>query len=429
MRLTHIITSLDTGGAEIMLVKLAAQLRGRYEQQVISLLPSGPIAPKLEALGVPVTSLELDARRPNPLAVATLVRCLRQSRAEVVQTWMYHADLLGGAAAWFAGRHVTWGVRNGTPPARAFGVPVIWGLHHGTPLAGPARGVPAAGAAGVGQAYDCLSPRTALVVRTCARLSPWLPKRIVCCSQSAAERHVALGYDARKLVVIPNGFDVQRFRPDTARRADVRDELGLARNTPLVGLIARFHEQKDLPTFFKAVATLHGQRPDVHFLVAGRGLDDGNQALARMRRDSGVGDVVHLLGERSDVPRLMAGLDLATLTSRDEAFPNVLGEAMACGVPCVATDVGDCRLILGDTGKVLPTCDAGGIADAWLQLLSLGDEAKAALNVAARERVTTRFAIDVVADRYAAVYAEVAAAAGASSPRCSALGTGSPRSR
>lgn len=371
MKIVHIITGLSTGGAEMMLLRLVERLRGEFHQHVISLTGHGPVGEKIASLSVPVEMLGLSRGLPNPLVLPKLAWRIRRLRPTVVQTWMYHADLLGGLAARLGGvQALAWNIRNNNPGK--------------------------------------IRPRTRWVVALCARLSWHVPARIVSCSWAAVDTHVALGYDPARFVVIPNGFDLTRFKPDESARRSVRDELGIPENAPIVGLIARFDPQKNHAIFFAAAGLLHRRRPDVHFLLAGRGVDSANREIARWVQEAGTGAVTHLLGERHDIPRIMAALDIASLSSWSEAFPNVLAEAMACGVPCVSTDVGDAAVIVGDTGRIVPKNDPVALARAWEELLSLHFWQRRSLGERARRRIAEHFEIGLIAERYAALYRELA---------------------
>ncbi len=360
----------------MMLLRLVDRLQDVFDQEVVSLTNSGPVGERIAALGVPVRMLGMRRGVPNPLAVVRLAGMIRRFGPDVVQTWMYHADLVGGLAARLAGmRAVAWNIRNNELGAEESS----WWIRQ--------------------------------VVTACARLSRHIPARIVCCSHAAMRTHVALGYEPSRFVVLPNGFDLDRFRPDAGARTRVREELGISKRTPLIGLVARFHPQKNHALFFSAAALLHARRPDVHFVLAGRGVDPQNEQMACWIRDAGIEKVAHLLGERDDVPHLTAALDISTSSSSwGEAFPNVLGEAMACCVPCVATDVGDAALIVGDTGRTVPRNNPEALARAWEELLSLPEEERRALGRAARARICEHFDMNAVAERYAALYRELAAA-------------------
>lgn len=376
MRLTVVTTGLRTGGAETMLLKLLGAARSRVEAEVVSLTTEGAVGPRIAALGVPVRALAMRGGLDAPGAVVRLARELRRSRPDVVQTWMYHADLIGGLAA------------------RRAGVPAVWGLRQSNldPVHSPRR--------------------TIWTARACARLSHRVPARIACCSEASRRVHAALGYDEARMVVIPNGFDAEAFRPDASARASVRRELGLLGDAPLVGLVGRFDPQKDHGTFLRAAGLLRARWPEARFVLCGDGVTADNAALAAGAREAGVLGSCHFLGPRGDMPRLQAAFDVAALSSAyGEGFPNVVGEAMACGVPCVVTDIGDSAEIVGPTGRVVPPRDPRALAEAMDEVLSLGPEKRRELGALARQRVVQRYTLAEVARRYEALWEEVACAA------------------
>ena len=375
MNLTFIITGLSTGGAEMMLLKLLERLDpDRFSPHVISLTSLGEIGPRIQALGIPVEALGMQPGWIlNPITFARLVQRLKALKPDIVHTWMYHADLLGGLAA------------------RIARVPAIaWNIRHSE--------LP----------YDKSKWSTRAVGHLCALLSPWVPDQIVSNSQAGKNIHINMGYDSGRFVIIPNGFNLKLFNSDPASRYAVRLELGLTENTALIGLIARFDPQKNHQGFLEAASQLHQQRPDVHFLLAGSGIEDSNPAIWKWVQRYGIAEVTHLLGLRQDIPRLTAGLDIASSSSSyGEAFPNVVGEAMACGIPCVVTDVGDSAYIVGDTGRVVAPGDITGLAAAWAQLLALPECERRALGERARARVAEHFEIGVIVKRYETFYEEL----------------------
>jgi glycosyltransferase involved in cell wall biosynthesis len=369
-RVMHVITTLTTGGAEVMLLRLLSRMdRNVFEAEVVCLASPGRVGEQIRALGIPVHSLEMNPGRPDPRVVLRLARLIRARRPEIVQTWMYHADLIGGVAARLAGRsEVVWGIHNSTLPRTT-------------------------------------KRSTRLVVAALSRLSHRVPRRIVACAAVAREVHRKLGYDDARMVTIPNGFDMESYRPDPAARRSVREELGLAVGTRLIGLVARFHPQKDHRNFVRAAGELHKAMPGVHFVLCGDGVDAANLELAGWIREAGVVERVHPLGPRDDTPRIMASLDLlCSSSSFGEAFPLVVGEAMASGVPCVVTDIGDSALLVGDTGAVVPPRDPVALASAWRDLLGLGATARASLGARARERIASRYSLEEITRRYEDLY-------------------------
>ena len=373
MRIVFIITGLSTGGAEIMLLKVLERLdRQRFAPHVISLTTLGELAPRIAALDIPVEAVGLKPGLLSPSGFFRLVRLLKRMNPDVVHTWMYHADLLGGLAARLAGiSAVGWCIRNSNLDK------------------------------------DNTKLSTRAVVSLCAFISKWVPSRILSCSEKARKAHVECGYAAEKMLVVPNGFDLIRFKPDDDARKMVRIELGLEVDTPLVGLIGRFHPHKNHAGFLEAAGLLHRHMPQVHFVLAGHGVDIGNEALMKAITRAGVTANTHLLGLRHDMPELMAALDVLASSSSGEAFPNVLGEAMACGVPCAVTDVGDSAYVIGDTGSVVSPGDMPGLSASLEDLLTLPRIKKIALGERARARVMKHFEIGNVVRQYEAYYDEL----------------------
>lgn len=373
MKIVFITTSLTTGGAELMLHKLMQQFDRRHiEPIVISLRSKGEVGPNIEALGIPVFALGMTPGLSALACLPALVRILRRIKPDLVQTWMHHADLLGGLAARIAGcRRVVWGVRQSNLSAEN-------------------------------------SKRSSrMVLRACVYLSSWVPVKILSCSKKAQAVHAAIGYPADKMHVIPNGFNLDRFRPEASARQSVRDELRLAAGTVLVGLMGRFDPQKNHAGFIEAAAQVHALLPDVHFVLAGSNIDADNATLWALIQANRLEAHVHLLGQRDDMPRLMAALDVLASSSFAEGFPNVLGEAMACAVPCVVTDVGDSAEIVGETGRVVPVGDMNGLAQQIMTLLCLPQDELVALGCLARKRVAMNYEIGHVARLYQAFYERI----------------------
>ena len=317
MRIIHIISNLDDGGAEAVLYRLCcADIQ--HQHTVVSLMDQGKYGPLLREIGVAVQCLEMPRGRMTLKGLFFLWRWLRRIRPDVVQTWMYHADLVGGVMARLAG-------------VRA----VFWGIRHSDLELGKNRRL------------------TIMVARICAWLSKGVPRRIVCCAHKAAEVHVALGYDAKKFVVIPNGYDLSVFQPNPAAGKRLREALNVPAIVPLIGMVGRFNPQKDHAGLIAALGRAAASGQNFHCILVGTGMEERNADLQGWIAAAGLTERIGLLGRRNDIPAIMNALDVHVLSSSfGEAFPNVLAEAMACGTPCVTTDVGDAALIVGDTGWV-----------------------------------------------------------------------------
>lgn len=375
IRVVHIITTLSVGGAETALYRLLANSdRNAFQSVVITLAEADAVAKQISDLGIEVISLGMRRGVPNPMALVRLLRHLRQLRPHVVQSWMYHADLLTTVAFKLA---------------RAPKLKLVWNIRCSAMTANPRRPLK--------------------IVRLLARLSR-IPAAVVANSRSGRDYHIVCGYAPRRWELIPNGFDLDEFCDDPNGITSVRAELGLGPGAPLIGLMARFHEVKDHRTFLNAARLLVERRPDAKFLLAGRGVTPENTALAKWIDELNLADRVCLLGERDDIHRLTRALDVASLTSSfGEGFSNVVGEAMACGVPSAVTDIGDARWIVGDTGRVVAPRDPAALAAAWEELLSLSPEERRDLGERARRRIAEHFSLRTMTAAYESLYSEIAA--------------------
>jgi glycosyltransferase involved in cell wall biosynthesis len=369
-KIVHIINSLEFGGAEMMLANLLARSdRGRFDPVVVLLIADLTLADRIERLGVPIRVVGMKPGIPDPRGILSLVRLLRQEKPRLVQTWMDHSNLIGGIATRLAGP-----------------TPLVWGIHHSNHVPG----------------YTKRS--TLWTVAACARLSRSVPTRVVCCSEHARATYERRGFAPAKMTVIPNGFDTDAYRPDPSARLAVRRELGVEPETPLIGLVARFDPLKDHLNFLRAGGLLKDRHPEAHLLLCGEGVDGGNRVLTETVESLGLVGRCHLLGPRRDIPRIQASLDIAASSSFSEAFPLAVGEAMACGTPCVVTDVGDSALMVGETGRVVPARDHAALAGALGDVLDLPPTERRAMGDAARRRTLELFDLSAVTKRYEDVY-------------------------
>jgi glycosyltransferase involved in cell wall biosynthesis len=373
IRIVHVINDLTVGGAEMMLYKLLSRMdRSRYEPVVISLIGGGGLRESIEGLGVPVYGLEMKPPAPTPASLWRLRRLMCRLDPDLIQGWMYHGSLAAQfASVGFHGRAATlWNIRQS-----------VYSLGHE-------------------------KSATALVIRLCAHLSE-RPAVIIYNSRTSAAQHGALGYHGRRAHVIHNGFDTAVFSPSAEARASVRAELGVAAESLLIGLVGRYHPAKDHANFLRGAAALRESHADARFVLSGRGVHQGNEALCELIGQLGLDGRVQLLGERQDIPRLMASFDIAVSSSFEEGFPNVVGEAMSCGVPCVVTDVSDLPWVVGETGRVVPPRNPSALADGLKDLIALGREGRRRLGQAARARVTEFFELELIVGKYEAMYEDI----------------------
>jgi glycosyltransferase involved in cell wall biosynthesis len=357
----------------MMLCKLlSAPELSTFRHCVLSLSDKGILGRKLESLGVGVHVAGFQRRWISPRAIGAFFKLVRHLQPDLVQGWMYHGNLAAVLAAGFAGNEPR----------------VCWNIRHSP--------------------YDLKTEKrgTAATIRLGALLSGF-PKRIIYNSQASAELHTALGYRNSRQEIIPNGFDLDLFKAEPEQRRRLRRELELEDSALLIGLIARFHPVKAHRLFLHAAGLLCGEFPQLHFLLVGPSGEAAFKTLGEWIQDEGLQGRVHLLGERQDVFSVVAGLDIVTSCSFAEAFPNVIGEAMACEVPCVVTDVGDCAFLVGDTGVVVPPSDPAALAEGWARLIRMGHDGRRQLGKAARNRVASEFSLPAIAGRYHNLYQEI----------------------
>jgi glycosyltransferase involved in cell wall biosynthesis len=366
----HVITDLDRGGAESVLYRFLNKTSTDVQQRhvVVSLRDRGFFGDKFEAAGILVHTLNMKGGLDLPGAFIKLVTLMRRIRPDVVQTWLYHADLLGGLAAQFCGRP-----------------PVLWGVH--TVYLSPGS-----------------SLLTKIIRRLCALTSNWLPSIIVCVARAAIDSHVALGYNRGRMQVVHNGFDLPDTQVPLTESRTLRSSLGFQDHHQVIGCIGRFHLDKDYPTFLRAASMLKERQPEVRFLLIGKGLSASNEMLQSWILEANLQDHVVTLGERNDISTCLLAMDVFCLPSQTEAFPLVLGEAMAAARPVVTTDVGDAAFLVGDTGIVVPVRDPERLCDALEQMLQYPTMERQAIGVTARVRIEKEFSMQTMVNRLLGLY-------------------------
>jgi len=376
LKITHIITGLNDGGAEAVLYRLCSYDKVN-QHRVVSLMDGGKYGPLLQVAGIQVECLSMPRGRFTLGGLLYLYRSLKKYPPDVVQTWMYHADLIGGILARLAG------IRT-----------VFWGIRHSNLTSGKVK------------------KSTILVAWLCAKLSYWVPCAIVSCSKQAACVHQRLGYNKILFNHIPNGYDFDDVSPDAEGRSLLRAEWGVGPERCLLGMVARFDPQKDHANLLGALQLLkNSERPFLCVLV-GEGMDYDNSELSLLIEEAGIRDKLLMLGRRSDIPRIMNALDIHVLSSVGEAFPNVLAEAMGCGTPCVTTDVGDAAMIVGDTGWIVPPSDSSLLATSILRaIVAMEDPEKWGMRKQkCRERVVANFCLEKMVVSYNEVWQSFSAA-------------------
>lgn len=373
LKILHLITDLETGGAEMMLLKLVQGMdKSEFQNVVVSMMDEGTLGQEFKKAGVPLYCLGMKRGGISPVYVLRLLRIIRQERPDIIQTWLYHSDLLGTIAA------------------RILGIPVIWNLRCAD------------------MDFKKYSRLTLFVVRLCARLSSY-PQAIIVNSEAGKAVHSSIGFTPKRWELIQNGFDLARFSPDEASGVKIRNELGIAEDSILIGIVARDDPMKDLDNFIEAanylLSTLKDKQ-EIHFVMVGRGISSSNERLKRAITEGNL-PYFHLLGPRKDVPELMSALDIYCSSSVSEGFPNVIGEAMACGVPCAVTNAGDSALIVCGTGRVVPVKNPEALAAACLEFINMPTQERLGLGKRARKQIEQNFNLSVIVSRYEELYREI----------------------
>lgn len=248
---------------------------------------------------------------------------------------------------------------------------------------------------------------TRFVIGICASLSAYLPDRIISNSYAAKLTHAGRGFVTSKVVVVPNGIDLTIFKPSRARRIASRQTFSLNKNSFVIGMVARYDSQKNHIGFVDAVKKVCLELPNVIFVFCGKNLNEENYEFITELKRQGVLGRCRLIGQQDDVPFVLNGFDLLVSPSLGEGWPNVVGEAMACGVPCVASDVGDTALIIGEAGSVAKAEDMDDLAQKLVRYILSTSKNRKALAVAARKRIERNFDILMISERYFGLLAEV----------------------
>jgi glycosyltransferase involved in cell wall biosynthesis len=364
IKLVFVITGLNVGGAELILANLLTRLdRQKFDPLVVSLTGAGTVGEEIRRNGTRVIALDIHW---NPLSIGSglwrLFRLLRNEQPQLVLSSLYHADFAGLIAG------------------RLAGVPRIgWSLHSAKPMAGE----------------RCFFTR--LLIRLLAKLAPF-PDFIIAVSDRVRDDHEKIGFHPKYWVIIQNGIDEELFCPDQNARNELRQELGLPFNTPLIGLYARFDSIKDHGSFIEAASIARSKRSDIHFVLAGYGVlaaDLANKIQARNLQNC-----IHILGVRRDMPKLTSALDVAACTSRSESFCLSICEAMSCCVPCVVTEVDELPQLVSGAGLVVPVGQSDAMASAWLRILSMSKSTSLAMGQLGRKKVIDNYSLALMVARY-----------------------------
>lgn len=373
MNILFVVNSLNRGGAERMLLRLLqSRALSREEITVVSLLGPGDLSQAVAQTGVKLDHLNMSRSLLGVLKLWKLACVIWKTKPDIIHSWLYQSDVLSGLIGFLLGhRRIIWSIRQ----------------------------------TNITSAHNSL--RTRACIRLCAWFSHIIPVAIVSNAQAARETHIGIGYRRDSIVVIGNGINTAEFKRLPRLGNNVRDKLGISPDVPVIGMVARFDSQKNHSGFFEAATLIRKAKEGSKFVLCGHGIDSRNSALVGMIGNAGLNDCTILAGTRSEVVAVMNSFDVLVSSSYGEGWPNVVAEAMACGVPCVATDVGESASIVGEAGHIVQAGDMTGLADRVTDILFLEPADYRALSEAARSRIVNSFDIEVVANRFRELYEEV----------------------
>ena len=367
MKILHVISGLKRGGAETQLFRICQFDRDNVHV-VVSLSNKEGYGDILEKINVSVYALNFSSGKINISGLFKLYRIIKQSKPDVIQTWMNHADLIGGIIARIAG------IKN-----------IFWGVHQTILIKGKSKA------------------STIMIVRLNAILSNLIPNKIIYCAEKSREVHELIGFKKSKGVVIQNGYDINIFHQNDSLAKDFRDKLKIPQDAFIIGHVASYDPLKDQDTLIKSLGKLLQRKIKFTAILVGANLDHLNDDLVSSLKKNGLSDNVHLLGIRDDIQSVMNAIDLFLLTSISEAFPNVLNEAMLCGTPCLTTDVGDAALIVDKTGWIVESRDSTSIANACINALNEKEQDSEnwkKRKEACRERIMENFSFEKMINKY-----------------------------
>ena len=355
--------------------QLLCEPRDTQNVSVVSLTDLGDLGGPLKAQGYTVHTLGLAGAFSLVTVFFKLLGLFRREKPDVVQTWMYHADLIGGLAARLSGcKKIYWGVRCTTVP---IGSRVTYWL-----------------------------------MKTCARLSRLVPYKVICVADAAKQSHIEYGYDPSKLVVIGNGFEIERFDRHKLLNSGQQINFKKQDNELVIGCVGRFHPDKGQDLLIAAakqlveLVTAEQLALKLRFVLVGRDCDQQNQQLIELVESEQLTDNFTLYGQSNNVPAVLAGFDISCMPSRTEGFPNGLGEAMAMGVPCVATDVGDAKALGGDTVTVVTSHDVNALTQGLLEMIKMTNGQRELLGQRCAARIRQHYSIESVKAKFKLLISE-----------------------
>lgn len=372
MKVMHIITGLNNGGAEGVLFRLCTHDK-KNEHIVVSMMDMGKYGSLLLDNNISVYALNMPRGMLSLKGLRQLYKLIKNEKPDVVQTWMSHADLVGGLLSKLAGvKKIFWNVRHSNLDSKKS------------------------------------SKKTVAIIRLSSYLGKYIPNKIICCAHKAYDVCISLGYPKEKLVVINNGYNFESLKFDSKGAERIREEFKIPENIFLIGKVARYDPAKNHKVLIEAFKKVNDKYVDTRLVLVGRELDLNNSRLKELLEKNSLIGKVYLLEQRTDINSIMSLLDLHVLSSSfGEGFPNVLAEAMAVGTPCVSTDVGDAAVIVSDKGWIVPTDNPTALSESIIQAYQMkGSSDWEKLKFSCRAHVLNSFCINNMVKEYNNVWQE-----------------------
>jgi len=374
INILHIITDLDIGGSEIMLIKLLYHLKkDRFKNFVVSLKSNNPLKKFLKDKNILIYELNLDYSRNKFNKVLNLLKIIKNYKPDIIHTLLYHADLIGIIIGKFIlNKKVIWNIRCSNMNLKKYGK----------------------------SGY--------LVFKLCSNLSNF-PNSIIFNSEIGKYYHINKGYCPKESYIIPNGFDLSVFKPDNIKRELFRAKYNINKNCICIGIASRYDMMKDHDNFLMAASLIKNKLKNIKFLMCGNNVDPDNKDLISKINYYDLHKNVILLGKLSNIIPFYQSLDIyCSSSSFGEGFPNAVGEAMACGVPCVVTDVGDCKKIVKGVGLVVPPKNSNELSKAMLKLINMSKQERKSLGLKAREKIKKNYDIKNIVKQYENLFIKIA---------------------
>lgn len=363
-KIVHIIPGLGNGGAEILLERLLSNLdKTKYKLEVISLIDEGILGEKIKKMGINIHSLHM---KRGKIDFQKLFKGLKICKdCDIIQGWLYHGNLF----AFICGK--------------ILGKKIIWGIHHAN------------------FDKDKHKKLTLLIIKIMSFLSRFVDV-IVCGSKVVEKLHKEIGYNG-KMLIIQNGFELDKFYKIEKARLIIEKELGLEKDIILFGSVGRYDLQKDYLNCFEAMRIIKNKKIKFKLLLIGPDLTNENIELKKMIEKTGIEENVMLLGKREDIPLLMSSLDIYVSSSVGEGFSNVIGEAMACETICVITDTGIAEE-LEDRSLVVPIKDAKMLAEKCIEVIRYSEAKKEEIRKKGRREIFEKYEIKKIVKKYEDLY-------------------------